>query len=147
MEGVRRDVEAEEVEGFGGMQEARAEEGRRLPGGEGQRHQEREADAQCPEHDQDRPHPSEHGPGLPGLQAPQAGDEGDDHVRQDRHLEEPYVRIGQDLEGRRQLPQEEAEGHPRDEADQDLARQAQGSPSSPAPSGTGRGSTFQMSRQ
>ena len=100
IERVRRNIEIDEVEGRPALEERGAEERRRLGRREGQRHEHRERQAHDPERDQ-------HGAGaqaeparVRSVERPEALDDRDRDVGQDRHLEQLDEAVRRPLERR-----------------------------------------------
>ena len=69
-----------------------------------------------------RAHPLQQLRGLGRAEAAQARHQRHHDVGQDRHLEQPDVGVGHELQRRRPLSHEQAQGHARADTDRDLAR-------------------------
>ena len=92
-EGIHRDEEFGEIQGLRGLEQARLEEGGVMPAGEAQGHQQHRQQHHQPKTEQHQGRAAEQATGLPELQAPHTGDQGNAQKGQDRHLEEPNEAI------------------------------------------------------
>ena len=118
IERIRRNVEADEVEGGATLQEARTEERGILDRREGQGDQEREGQRQDPQATNHgrrrRAEPPEFGP----AQGSEAGDDRDGDVGQHHHLEQLHEPVGRPFQRRRLLAEEQpGEGAKREPGD------------------------------
>ncbi len=126
VERVRRDVEPEEVEGLRLLDERRAEERRLRACRKREREDHRESERHDPQQGQHRPGPEAEPLRFRGVERPEARDDRDRDVGQDRHLQQPDEAVRDDLDGRDEFSEEEPGREARHQADEDLARERHG---------------------
>ena len=122
IERIGRNVEIHEVERLAFEEQRRAEERRVLIGRKHQREDQDRDERDRPEQREDQPDSLQERPRLRGVERAESADDRHCHIRQDRHLQQLDVRVGDDLQPRRPLARENPERQASD-ADGDL-RQA-----------------------
>ena len=122
IERIGRNVEVQEVERLTFLEQRRAEERRVLIGREHQREQQDRGERDRPEDRQDEPHSLPERPRLRGIEGTEPADDRHRHVRQDRHLQQLDVGVGDDLQRRRPLADEQPQRRAAGDADGDPGR-------------------------
>jgi hypothetical protein len=120
VERVGGDIEGDEVERRGALDERCTEKRCVLDLGKGQGHEERKRQRHSPEAHDHRPDAQRHGARLPIVEAAEAADDRHDDVREYGHLEQLDEPLGRPGEHCRFLPEEEPDGDAGRQAGQDL---------------------------
>ena len=115
-EGVRRNVQVDQIEGLRRLEERGAEERGVLTGRKGQRHQEREAECQCPERQQHQRDAEPEAPEFGDVQRADAPGDRHRDVRQHRHLHQLDEAVGDGLQHTRVVAEEESRGDSREQS-------------------------------
>ena len=87
-----------------------------------QREQQDRGERERPEHRQDEPHSLPERPRLRGIERTEPADDRHRRVRQDRHLQQLDVGVGDDLQRRRPLADEQPQRHAAGDPDGDSCR-------------------------
>lgn len=119
VEGIRRDVKADEIEWLLRLHQRCAEKRSRLLWRECQRYEQRHCQRDRPSQGEDQACPEPEGPGLIEPRAPDPRDKGDRDIGQHRHLQEPDVAVGDVAQKGGAFAQEDSEQNARGDRDQD----------------------------
>jgi hypothetical protein len=130
IERIGRDVQIEEVERLALHEQRRAEERRALTDRKRQREEQDRGERDRPEREQDQPDPFPERPGMRRVERAESADDRHRHVRQDGHLQQLDVGVGDDLQRRRPFAGEQPQRDPARDADGD-SRRRRGAPGGP----------------